>query len=141
MKRKKKKKRRVLVACFLVLLCCCSCPLSVVCPFRSLLSLFYTRLHTSHDKVNRRRATPFFFFSHPVCLLLGRCGPRLRKHSTLVVFSVFFFNLRPTQPSATMMMGYLHMIGSEEKMGITPDFAKAEQVRQRAPEKRVVCVM
>ena len=33
------------------------------------------------------------------------------------------------QPSATMMMGYLYMVGSEEKMGITPDFAKAEQVR------------
>ncbi|CAB1108539.1 unnamed protein product [Ectocarpus sp. CCAP 1310/34] len=29
-------------------------------------------------------------------------------------------------PSATMMMGYLHMVGSEET-GITPDFAKAEQ--------------
>ncbi|CAM9906834.1 unnamed protein product, partial [Ectocarpus sp. 4 AP-2014] len=29
-------------------------------------------------------------------------------------------------PSATMMIGYLHMVGSEE-MGITPDFAKAEQ--------------
>lgn len=28
-----------------------------------------------------------------------------------------------------MMMGYLYMVGSEEKMGITPDFAKAEQVR------------
>lgn len=35
------------------------------------------------------------------------------------------------QPSATMMMGYLYMVGSEEKMGITPDFAKAEQVSQR----------
>lgn len=32
------------------------------------------------------------------------------------------------QPSATMMMGYLYMVGSEEKMGISPDFVKAEQV-------------
>ncbi|CAN0557338.1 unnamed protein product, partial [Ectocarpus sp. 12 AP-2014] len=34
-------------------------------------------------------------------------------------------------PSATMMMGYLHMVGSEE-MGITPDFAKAEQLMWKA---------
>lgn len=45
-----------------------------------------------------------------------------------------------------MMMGYLHMVGSEE-MGITPDFAKAEQVGsterrgggERGRERNVVC--
>lgn len=41
------------------------------------------------------------------------------------------------QPSATMMMGYLYMVGSEEKMGITPDFAKAEQVRNAEGRKLV----
>lgn len=37
-----------------------------------------------------------------------------------------------------MMMGYLYMVGSEEKMGITPDFAKAEQVRKSVRHSVVV---
>lgn len=36
-----------------------------------------------------------------------------------------------------MMMGYLYMVGSEEMMGITPDFAKAEQVRIAGAEASV----
>lgn len=44
------------------------------------------------------------------------------------------------QPSATMMMGYLYMVGSEEKMGISPDFVKAEQVRHAGGEALVARV-
>lgn len=45
------------------------------------------------------------------------------------------------QPIATMMLGYLYMVGSEE-MAIQVDYAKAEQVRAKGePEINVVMIL